>query len=132
MNRVLTKKNRNAKTDYTILGGLLAVILFFIATGYVSYTNTRILNRNAKLVTHTHEVIKGLDELLSLLKDAETGQRGYLLTGDILYLQPYNAALLNLEEVLSEVENLMRDNPAQQGRLALGLHFFGLALGFFQ
>src|SRR5699024_8865578 len=103
MNSALEKNNRNAKTDYTILGGLLAVILFFVATGYVSYANTQILNRNAQSVTHTHEVIKGMDRLLSLLKDAETGQRGYLLTGDVLYLQPYNTALLDLEDALSEV-----------------------------
>ncbi len=119
MNSLLTKKNRNAKTDLTILAGLAIVIMFFVATGFVSYTNTQILNRNAKSVTHTHEVIKGLDQILSLMKDAETGQRGYLLTGELIYLQPYNAALLNLEESVSQIESLTRDNLAQQTRLPL-------------
>ena len=37
----------------------------------------------------SHDVVVGLDDVLSNLRDAETGQRGYLLTGDERYLEPY-------------------------------------------
>ena len=44
-------------------------------------------------LVHTHEVIEHIESLLGELKDAETGQRGYLLTDDEVYLEPYEAAL---------------------------------------
>ena len=48
-------------------------------------------------VVHTHEVIEGLEDVLSVLKDAETGQRGFVLTGQQRYLEPYNAAASQLQ-----------------------------------
>ena len=44
-------------------------------------------------MTHTHQVRGELADLLSELKDAETGQRGYVITGDESYLEPYKSAL---------------------------------------
>ena len=41
------------------------------------------------MVAHTHEVLDALEQLISTLKDAETGQRGYLITGEPRYLDPY-------------------------------------------
>lgn len=55
------------------------------------YTGASFVESN-KWIIHTHEVINNLDELLSTLKDAETGQRGYLITGLPDYLEPYNDA----------------------------------------
>jgi signal transduction histidine kinase/DNA-binding response OmpR family regulator len=62
----------------------------------------------------------GLDEsVISLLKDVETGQRGYLITGDARYLEPYDAAISKVKRVYEEVKDLTKDNPGQQGRLDL-------------
>jgi len=97
--------------------GLVATLLFFVVSGVVSYLNTRTLTNNALLVTHTYEVLTALSDILSIAKDAETGRRGYLITGDTSYLEPYSTAVNQIEERLNDLEILIRDNPAQQSRL---------------
>ena len=54
---------------------------------------------------------------MSLAKDAETGQRGYLITGETSYLEPYNIALANIDKQVKTLEQLTADNPAQQARI---------------
>jgi PAS domain S-box-containing protein len=70
-------------------------------------------------VTHTRIVIKELDELLSSLKDAEAGQRGFLITGERDYLKPYEASLGGIAAHLASLRSLTADNPSQQQRLCV-------------
>ena len=70
-------------------------------------------------VNHTHEVIHHSERFLSSLKDIETGQRGYLLTNDTSYLQPYYTGLSASEAYFKKLKELTKDNPQQQERLAL-------------
>ena len=67
-------------------------------------------NENNKIITNA-------ELLLSNLKDAETGQRGYLLTGDEAYLEPYLTALDSYESQLVELRRQIHENPAQSHRL---------------
>lgn len=106
-----------SKTKTSLLLGLIAVLLLFLGSGIISSLNTTILHRNAGQVTHTHEVLSALADVLSLVKDAETGQRGYLLTGDERYLEPHSAATLRINSRVEEIEQLTADNPAQQVRI---------------
>ena len=55
--------------------------------------------------------------MLSLLKDAETGQRGFVITGDESFKEPYTAAIPEIPKVLKELHDLTSDNPHQQDRL---------------
>jgi len=68
-------------------------------------------------VNHTHDVIIETVALLGAIKDSETGQRGYLLTNDVSYLEPYHAGITNAKEALGKLEKLISDNPDQQDRL---------------
>jgi methyl-accepting chemotaxis protein len=95
-------------------GLALAVLL---VVGAVSYDSTTKLIDSAEWVRHTHEVLTGLDELLSGMKDAETGQRGYVITGEARYLEPYNTAHDVVDQKLKHVRELTSDNPIQQRRL---------------
>ncbi len=67
-------------------------------------------------VAHTYQVINSADSVLSLMKDAETGERGFLLTGDETYLAPYNSAMAALPGALKELKGLTSDNSQQQAR----------------
>ncbi len=67
-------------------------------------------------VAHTYQVMNSAESVLSLMKDAETGERGFLLTGEPAYLAPYDAALAALPRGLQELKNLTADNPRQQAR----------------
>ncbi|MBS0470830.1 MAG: CHASE3 domain-containing protein [Proteobacteria bacterium] len=67
-------------------------------------------------VVHTYQVMDSLRALLSDVSDAETGQRGYLLTRRDNYLKPYRDARLRIEGDLRHFEGLTYDNPSQQAR----------------
>jgi signal transduction histidine kinase/CheY-like chemotaxis protein len=69
-------------------------------------------------VRHSLEVRAQLVRVLSLVQSAETGQRGYLLTGQDLYLGPYQMALGQLPDVLQRTQDLASDNPEQIKNLA--------------
>jgi CheY-like chemotaxis protein/CHASE3 domain sensor protein len=108
---------RRSASSVPLLIAFTGVLAFFIASTTIAYINTRTLRRSASLVSHSHEVIAGLENVLSLLKDAETGQRGYLLTGNERYLDPYHAALPQIDARIVETTHLTSDNPEQQVRI---------------
>ena len=54
---------------------------------------------------------------LSMMNDAETGQRGYLITGQEDYLEPYHAAVAAIGKSVQRVKQLTEDNPRQQARI---------------
>ena len=101
---------------WTLLGTAIALI-FFVVSGWSSYANIQILKANNDSIVHSYQVITALDTLLSSVKDAETGQRGFLLTEDPKYLQPYEDAVGNVARTIDAVGSLTRDNAPQQGNL---------------
>jgi CHASE3 domain sensor protein len=70
-------------------------------------------------VTHTRIVLLDLESFLSLMNDAETGQRGYLLTHRESYLTPYENALNQSQDQFQTLRHLTLDNPQQQKNLDL-------------
>ncbi len=78
------------KTAHKIVA-LLAGAVLLVALVVVLFSSFRSLNEASEARAHTHLILNSADDLLSSLKDAETGQRGYLLTDDELFLEPYLA-----------------------------------------
>jgi CHASE3 domain sensor protein len=68
-------------------------------------------------VTHTREVLETFESMLSLLKDAETATRGFVITGEERYLTPYHGAYAPLRDALAHARELTRDNATQHERL---------------
>ncbi|GAA3149718.1 methyl-accepting chemotaxis protein [Planomonospora alba] len=101
-----------------LVAGFAAALAMMGVIGAVSYDNTIDLVDNEKWVAHTHEVLNKLDGVLSTLKDGETGQRGYLITGEDTYLAPYTEAKDRVGTLLDETATLTADNAAQQKRIA--------------
>jgi signal transduction histidine kinase/CHASE3 domain sensor protein/DNA-binding response OmpR family regulator len=109
--------------DPIVALSLAGAMVFFLISGAVAYFNLQTLRDNNQKIVHSHEVIMALDDLLSSAQDAETGQRGFLLTNNEKYLEPYNSALLAIPPRLDEIAELTSDNPAQKPRIAaLKLH----------
>jgi PAS domain S-box-containing protein len=92
----------------------LAGLVLLAVIGVSAYTEVVKLRANDGMVDHTHQVISSLRHIQSMVTDAETGQRGYLITGDSSYLEPYNQALLTLDEEEATLRALVADNPGQQ------------------
>src|SRR5438067_1572133 len=76
-----------------LLVAIFLVIFLVLMDAQISYRNIRQLYKESGMVTHTYEVLGTLNNILSLSTDAEAGQRGYVITGEAAYLQPYDLAL---------------------------------------
>ena len=116
--------SRNAKSysglglDPAVAVGLAAAVVFFVVSGFVAYLNLQTLREGNDRVVRTHRAIVALDQLLSAIQDAETGQRGFLLTNDERYLEPYNAALKAIPLRLDEIGDLSGESAEQRPRIA--------------
>jgi CheY-like chemotaxis protein/CHASE3 domain sensor protein len=100
----------------TLFGFVLAVTAV-AAIALLSYQSLRATEASSKSLTQSIEVLAQINSLLSTLKDAETGQRGYLLTGNDVYLEPYTAAKAALADEFTALRGLLANRPQQQKRL---------------
>lgn len=98
--------------DPAILGLLLAIVVLGVG-GFAGYGSARHMVENEKQVAHTHQVINALETFLSTLKDAETGQRGFILTEKDEYLEPYYDGVRRVTGQLDQLKELVSDNPEQ-------------------
>ncbi|WP_316840926.1 response regulator [Pedobacter gandavensis] len=112
----MQNKQRSLRGKLRIGLGLSLLVLFI--SSMASYKSITSLIMSAELVHHSNEVITGLEEIISTLKDAETGQRGYLLTGESVFLDPYSGAKQRAITLMQNIGFLTRDNPLQQKQIA--------------
>jgi CHASE3 domain sensor protein len=96
--------------------GLSVTMLLLV--GVVAYRSTDVLVENNHRVTHSHEVLENIARVISEMKDAETGQRGFLLTGNESYLDPYLSAIGVIGKAVSDLRTLTADSPHEQSRIA--------------
>ena len=102
------KLNRNLQIGY---GFSILVLLIVAAISYHTFQN---MTESSKWVDHSNTVVQKLEKIASVMKDAETGQRGFLLTNQKEFLAPYNGAYRNALDLANQVKQLTRDNPQQQ------------------
>ncbi len=109
-------------------GFAVSAVLVFIV-GLLSYRSINQSRSDAQLVDHTQRVIHTSDDLLQQLIDAETGMRGYAAAGKKALLDPYYAALLQINTDLGELKSLVPDNDVQVKRVAKLNSLVGVQLG---
>jgi signal transduction histidine kinase len=103
-------------TALYIIGALIPLAAF-AAVGSLSYIAIGNLLDDENWVIHTYTVIDKLDLLLVTMVNAETGQRGYIITGELDYLGPYNSAISSINNQISDLRQLTSDNPVQQSNI---------------
>jgi len=108
---------RELSMDKRTAFALAAVIAFFVVSGLIAFLNIRTIREDNQKVVHSQETITAIDGLLSSAQDAETGQRGFLLTGNERYLEPYRNALAMIGSRIDTITQLTVDNPSQQARV---------------
>jgi methyl-accepting chemotaxis protein len=99
-----------------LVAGFSAALVLLAVVGGISYVNAGSMRETSQSVTHTYEVLAAVARIEGTLKDAETGQRGFLITGMDGYLDPYRAAFDRQETEIDAFAELTSDNPAQQER----------------
>ena len=88
-----------------------------LAIGTTSMYSNQSLIESARWVHHTYEVLAELDKVVSTFKDAETSKRDYLITGDTQDLEPYNEAMVIINQAIVDLKFLTSNIPIQQERL---------------
>ena len=97
--------------------GIVLLLIVLTVNGYVTFLSFQRVNRDNALVEHSQQVLFETERLKSLLVDAETGQRGYLYTGDEHYLEPYNRASQEIDAQLDRVAALTADIALQRSQV---------------
>jgi PAS domain S-box-containing protein len=110
-----------ASTERKVRLGFAVALTCLAAVGMVSYLSVVRLNENAAWVEHTREVLNSLELLLATTTDSETAERGYVITGDQSYLEPYRQSAAVVDRQVRRLRELTADNRAQQQRLDLML-----------
>lgn len=93
------------------------VIVVLISVTLLAYRNLNNYIREVRSIRHSNRVFKTLEVVLSSLKDAEIGQRGYQLTRDSTYLDPYYLSVSTLPTELHVLDSLVADDSAQSKRV---------------
>ena len=108
-------KNNNFKRNLLISSFASLIILMISSTA--SFLSIRNLLESNYWVNHTQEVIYNLNEGSSVITDAQTSMRGYLISGDEQFLDHYNNAEEISDKFFARLEQLTEDNPSQQKNL---------------
>lgn len=116
--RVVKRLSLKKFYDPVALLSALPVTVVVVVGAFLSYRSHAILRQNRDLVVHTYEVMSATQRVLLAAEDAETGQRGFIITGDPAFLEPYRQATqVTVPQELKNLEHLIQDSPRQQRRV---------------
>src|SRR5690554_2985901 len=101
-----------------LLIGFGVSLLILLASSTASYVSIQNLLKNSVLVNQTNEVIFEMEQVVASLVNAESGQRGYLLTEDVQYLEYYEVAQRRAFAAIERALELTHDDPTQQKSIA--------------
>jgi diguanylate cyclase (GGDEF)-like protein len=97
---------------------ILSVSAILLSVAAIAYRSMTESVETADWVTRTYKLLEDLQVTLSTLKDAESGVRGYVITGDETYLRPYHAAVVVVDRRMGRLKRLTAHNITQPARLA--------------
>jgi PAS domain S-box-containing protein len=114
---MIPAENRKSSKLAVLAGGFCALGL---AGGgfYLSWSSIRASRESTVWVEHSQKVLNLTEQVLGLLRDTETGGRGYILTGEVDFLEPYTRSARTLEQALTELQGLVADSPEQSANAA--------------
>jgi len=101
----------------SVITGFGLLLTLLVLNAYITRRQLGIQIENEGWVEHSRQVLYDLSQTESLLKDAETGQRGYLYTGDPKYLTPYTQALSKIPAHLDTLARMTADNPTEVAQI---------------
>jgi PAS domain S-box-containing protein len=102
-----------------VMLGFLVALTIIIWLGVYSFRNSKQFMLTSKLVAHTNEVLYHSEQVLRVIMDMESNQRGYVLTADSAFLMPLNLAVDTVGIHLQKLVHLTNDNSIQQNRLSI-------------
>ena len=96
----------------------IIALLLLLLLGFFAYRSANSMNEALVWEKHTQETLLQLNDTLNLITDAETGGRGFVITGNESYLEPFNNANGQINQNLSILHGLIADNPKQLAEIS--------------
>lgn len=110
------KENKFKTSNFhKIIFTLGLIVVLFI--GAITYKHIENVSASSRMIIHTYEVNLELEHLFSYIKDSENSMRGYLITNESIYLNPYYEANKKINQTFSILKTLTKDNKEQQQNL---------------
>ena len=100
-----------------LMAAFAAVVVVIFVSSAIVYDRLRVIEWAKDLRVHTTDVLETLQKALDAMVDQETGVRGYLITGDEKFLEPYHKGGNAYTAAIQKIKALTSDDPAQQSRL---------------
>jgi methyl-accepting chemotaxis protein len=97
--------------------GFGSALAIFVILGVISYRSVTRSTEASQMRKHTYDVLAQIAQVLSLLQDVQVGQRGFVITGEDTYLEPYQSAIASLDRAIEELRSLTTDNVRHQQRI---------------
>ena len=91
----------------------LGIVTVLVSISLLTYRNLINYIDEVSLIRHSNKVLQAVQDVLSSIKDAETGHRGYQLTRDSVYLLPYFSSLNELPGQIKKLDSLLSQNIRQ-------------------
>lgn len=111
----LSEKKHKSSLFHKIIFTISLFVLLFI--GAITFKHINNISDSSKLLLHTYEVNLELEHLFSYIKDSENSMRGYLISRDTIYLEPYETATKNVNTSFLTIKKLTADSKPQQKNL---------------
>ncbi|MFV8363079.1 response regulator [Flavobacterium sp. ZT3P35] len=108
----------NMTLDKKIATGFIACAMVLLGVAIFSFKNTEKFIASTILVNHSNSVLYKFEQILMLTVEAETGVRGFIITGNDDFLVPFTASNIKVNEELAKLDELTTDNPFQQNNVA--------------
>lgn len=105
------------KISYAILFGFLMILLLFAATTYINYRQSERINENHELLARSSVILKQSNRFQRNVLNMVSGLRGYLLTNETFFIQSYDSAMIENDEILNELSILIADSMQQKNLL---------------
>lgn len=100
-----------------VLIGFLGTAIVLTVLGIFSFTSTQRLINTARLLSHATRLMNNAEIVIKAVVDIETGQRGFVITGNEAFLEPYNESLKKLPGYLRSLDSLTSQNSSQQAKV---------------
>jgi PAS domain S-box-containing protein len=108
--------HKPAGTERKVLVGFAISVMFLGAIGIVSYLSVVRLTDNSALVTKSHVVMSSIDALVTTTWEAESAQRGYIITGEEPFAAEYTRAMGRVDGLVQQLRDAVSNVPAQVRR----------------
>jgi len=109
----------NSSIEKRIFAGFGFALLVLVLISFLTYANNQQLVETRRRVVETQEVLRSLKQILSTVTDAETGERGFVITGNEIFLEPFHKAMKRIGDDLSSLRAAARADEPLKGRLSI-------------